>query len=629
MGIFDKLGEYLVKKQQDEIDTILKADADQVPETPMEQPSDDGREIGRKAIIDDPFFEHQNHATIARHKPSRLSNRTLKNVSLRDWLVSAIIQIRLDTLLKFSRPQKKKFDMGYRIVKRDDNHEYTKADREMIANIENFIYHCGRTENVPDEDKLLFGEFLKLVVRDALTFGYISVEKVQTRGGALHRFRPLPAENVFLVNRNISKKQAKDEHEQAKAVNKPTSDNDPRMGQQVNEANLEKYKYIQKAYDGRTIAVFGDEDMVFKLFNPQNFADSMGYCYGPLELAIINITNHLNSETYNSNFFTHGYAARGILHLKGTVTQSQLTAFRRQFYNTISGVQHAWRTPIVAGLDDVDWVPMTGNARDMEYINYNQHLMRAICTQFQIDPIELGMDFLTSATGRAQAAGQQGNKQKIEYSRERGLYPILMFIEDFINHDILPMIDKELSKKYLFKFEGYTDETPQTEVALLQAQMTVNKTMNDLLDADRKERVDHPLADLPLNESFWALVEKNMTKGEIREFFMGDKGATERKELQYFPGDQAFFAWQQQLAAMDAQKRAEAMQQQQLELAAQEQAREDEAHKAEMDAQGVASAHAAVSAGKESLREKSSQYGQNKATYVDGKPVKNPLNTEE
>ncbi len=635
MGILDKLGEYLINKQQAEIDDLMKADADQVPEKPMEQPIDSSNEIGRKAIIDDPFFEHQNHATIARHKPSRLTNRTLKNVSLRDWLVSSIIQIRLDTLLRFSRPQKKKFDMGYRLVKRDENDEYTDADREEIANLESFLYYCGRTDKVPQEDKLLFGEFLKLVVRDALTFGYISVEKIQTRRGALHRFRPLPAENVFLVNRHMSKKQIQEEYKNVKEVNKPTSDNDPRIDQKVNEADIDKYKYMQKAYDGRTVAVFGDEDMVFKLFNPQNFSDSMGYCYGPVELAIINITNHLNSETYNSNFFTHGYAARGILHLKGTVTQSQLTAFRRQFYNTISGVQHAWRTPIVAGLEDVDWVPMTGNARDMEYINYNQHLMRAICTQFQIDPIELGMDFLTSQTGRAQSAGQNSNQQKVEYSRERGLYPILMFIEDFINHDIIPALDKNLAKKYIFKFEGYTDETPQTETALLQAQMTVNKTMNDLLDAARKDRFDHPIADLPLNESFWALVEKNMTKGEIRETFFGDKGATERKELKYFPGDQAFFAWQQQLAAMDAQKRAEEMQneqmmmqQKELEHAEQEQQREEELHAMELNNRQSASAHAAVTAGKEGLREQSSKFGENKATYVGGKAVKNPLNEE-
>jgi phage portal protein BeeE len=128
---------------------------------------------------------------------------------------------------------------------------------------------------------------------------------------------------------------------------------------------------VQVSLDQTILAVFGDEDMVFKLFNPQNFLDSMGYCYSPLELAIINVTNHLNTENYNANFFTQGYAARGVLHLKGTVTQSQLHAFRRQFYNNINGAQHAWKTPIIAGLDDINWVPMSGSARDMEYINFN------------------------------------------------------------------------------------------------------------------------------------------------------------------------------------------------------------------------------------------------------------------
>ena len=122
--------------------------------------------------------------------------------------------------------------------------------------------------------------------------------------------------------------------------------------------------------------------MIFRLFNPQNFADANGYAYSPLEMAIINITHHMNTEHYNSNFFTHGQAAKGVLHLKGTVTQSQLTAFRRQFYNLINGAQHAWRTPIIAGLDDVQWVPMAGGSKEMEYLNYNHHLMRAICSQF-------------------------------------------------------------------------------------------------------------------------------------------------------------------------------------------------------------------------------------------------------
>ena len=563
MAIWDNL----FKSQKEDIDDLLVkgtgADPDAVPEIEVNKPrpGEMGEEdVGRKAILTDPFFAQQSSQTLYRNKVSRLSNRTLKDVSLRDWLVSAIIQNRVDTLIRFSRPQMKKFEMGFRIVKRDEHEEYTADDHSEINDLQAFIYNCGRSENTPSDDKMLFGEFIKLIVRDALTFGHIGVEKVKTRGGSLHRFRPLPAENLYLINRTMSKEQVDGYMTAVKNLHKPGSNNDPLNSQVVNEHPLEYYRYIQVAFDQRPLAVFGDEDLVFKLFNPQNFADSNGYAYSPLELAILNITNHMNTETYNSNFFTHGQAAKGVLHLKGTVTQSQLTAFRRQFYNLINGAQNAWRTPIVAGLDDVQWVPMAGGSKEMEYLNYNMHLMRAICTQFQIDPMELGLDILVTG---GKALNQLGAESKIEFSRERGLYPILMFLEDLINRDIIPVINPEYAIKYRFQFEGYTDETPQTEVALLQAEMTVNKTMNDLLTAARKPNIKHPVGDLPMNMAFWAVVEKNMTRGEIREEFFNDKGAAKKPELQYIPADPMFLQWQTLLMQMEQQKQAQEMQVQQ------------------------------------------------------------------
>jgi len=538
------------------------ADPDLVPEHKDTMPDDDNPEIGRKAILADPFYSQYSQQTLFTQRLSRLSNKTLKDVSLRDWLVSGIIQNRIDTLYRFSRPQIKKFDLGFRIVKQDVNEEYSKADRAEIENLQSFIYNCGRLKNTPDEDKLLFGEFLKMIVRDALTFGHVAIEKVKTRAGALHRFRPLPAEAIYHINKNAPKKQIEDHVQSIRNMLKPTSDNDPRKQYEVNEPTLDYYKWVQVSFDQRPLAVFGDEDMVFRLYNPQNFSDGSGYCYSPLELTIMNITHHMNTEHYNSNFFTHGQAAKGVLHLKGTVTQSQMTAFRRQFYNLINGSQNAWRTPIVSGLDDVQWVPMAGGSKDMEYLNYNMHLMRAICSQFQIDPMELGLDLLV--TGGKGVSNKDGNAAKIEFSREKGLYPILMFIEDVINRDILPSIDLAYSKKYKFQFEGYTDETPQTEISLLQAEMTVNKTMNDLLTVARKETIKHPVGDLNMNPAFWAVVEKNMTKGEIRELFFADKGASTKKELQYIPGDPMFLTWQQFLLSMTQMKKQEQMQNQQM-----------------------------------------------------------------
>jgi len=646
------------KKQiQEEIQDLLKADgivpnetgpapirgsytADALPDSP--EAHDASNQIGRKAIVDDPYFENLTHQINVKHKLSRLSNRMLKEVSVRDWLVSSIIQCRVDTLLRFSRPEHKRFEMGFRLIKKEKSSEYSKEELEEISALEDFIYHCGRKEGTPANERMLFGEFLKLVVRDALTFGHVAVEKVKTRGGGLHRFRPLPAESVYLINKRLSKEQVAEQEKNAQTVfGKPLSNNDPKKDQKVNKVDIDYYKYIQMSYNMQPLAHFGDEDLIFKLFNPQNFADSNGYCYSPLELTIINITNHLNVENYNANFFTHGYAARGVLHLKGTVTQSQLMNFRRQFYNSISGQQHAWRTPIVAGLDDVQWVPMSGSSKEMEYINFNNHLMRIICAQFAIDPVEIGLDYLVSATGRAPMQ-QANNEYKIAYSRERGLYPILMFVEDMINGDLLPAIDKSLADKYRFVFTGYTDETSQSEVAQMQAEMSIFKSMNDLLIQSQKEKINTPAADLPLNQAFWALVEKNYTRGEIREIFFKDKGASERRELQYIPGDAAFMSWQQTILALDQSREQKKMAEQQQEAqqaqmqhekeqkemenkhAEAAHGREEEKHAMEMEQMKAEAAANAVKAG--SLRSSAQAFGASKAMNIGGTMIANPIN---
>jgi hypothetical protein len=657
MAIWDN---WFKKRIKEEINDLLKADgvttegaaapapirgaytADSLPDSPEDH--DASKQIGRKAIIDDPYFENMTHQIFYKTKMSRLSNRMLKEVSVRDWLVSAIIQARVDTLLRFSRPEHRRFETGFRVVKKDKNSEYTQEELAEIAAIEDFIYNCGRKEGTPASDRMLFGEFLKLITRDALTFGHVAIEKIKTRAGGLHRFRPLPAESIYLIDKRLSKDQIENDQKTIQQMfRRPLSSNDPRKDQVVNEVPIDYYKYVQMSYDmTKRLGFFGDEDLIFKLFNPQNFADSNGYCYSPLELAIINITNHLNVENYNANFFTHGYAARGVLHLKGTVTQAQLMNFRRQFYNAISGQQHAWRTPIVAGLDEVQWVPMSGSAREMEYINFNNHLMRIICSMFQIDPIELGLDYLASGTGRAPMQ-QANNEYKIAYSRERGLYPILMFIEDLINCDILPAIDKSFGDKYKFIFTGYTDETAQSEIAQMQAEMTVWKSMNDLLVQAQKPKINTPAADLPLNQAFWALVEKNYTRGEIREIFFGDKGASQRKELQYIPGDQAFMAWQQTILAIENSKEQKQQMAQQAEAQAQqiqqemqmkqerhnhavaEHNRKEEKHRMEMERMKAEAAAAAVQHGNV-LRDSAKQFGASKATNIGGKVIANPIN---
>jgi hypothetical protein len=173
--------------------------------------------------------------------------------------------------------------------------------------------------------------------------------------------------------------------------------------------------------------------------------------------------------------------------------------------------------------------------------------------------------------------------------------------------------------------------------------MAVNKSMNDLLCSARKEKMEHPVADLPLNQAFWALVEKNMTRGEIREIFFGDKDASSKKELQYIPDDPAFLNWQQMLFQIDQTKKQEQQMEEQMQ-AQQQQAeaeaaaadhqrqleeashtREQEKHEAEMAAVRGQAAYNAVQHGK-STKDLAKESGNTQAANIHGTNVANPLN---
>jgi hypothetical protein len=202
-----------------------------------------------------------------------------------------------------------------------------------------------------------------------------------------------------------------------------------------------------------------------------------------------------------------------------------------------------------------------------------------------------------------------------------------------INQDVIPALDKELAAKYKFKFVGYTDDTAQTDISLRQAQMTVFSSMNDLLKNEDRKPIDHPIADLPLNQAFWGLVDKMMTKGEQREVFLGDAGATARDELKYLPGDPMFLQWSNLLMTKQAQKEAKDQQQQQTAMQQQQMEHEQglQTQQADHDAEGrkQAAAEAAVKAGKspvQELQDTAKEFGATRASNVEGTVMRNPIN---
>jgi hypothetical protein len=160
--------------------------------------------------------------------------------------------------------------------------------------------------------------------------------------------------------------------------------------------------------------------------------------------------------------------------------------------------------------------------------------------------------------------------------------------------------------------------------------------MNDLLRSSGKEAIDSPACDVPMNQTWWQMIEKNYTRGEIREMFFGDKGASQRRELQYILSDPAFIGWQQLLMTMDRTRKQD---QQAAEQAKAEQAqaeqqgqREDEAHQREQEQHDMAmreaeSRHAHGVVNQHDIAKEMGAGSQ--ALFIDGKPVANPINVED
>jgi hypothetical protein len=91
--------------------------------------------------------------------------------------------------------------------------------------------------------------------------------------------------------------------------------------------------------------------------------------------------------------------------------------------------------------------------KDMEFQLWNEFLIVLTCSVFTIDPSELGFQFKSQAS----PFGQDGQKERLNHSKDKGLKPILVFLQKIINKYVV----SELSEDYEFKFTGVDieDET--------------------------------------------------------------------------------------------------------------------------------------------------------------------------
>lgn len=537
MGIFDKTLKVIEANLDKRLNDLQKS------EEPLEKrQKEDG--IGRKGLIFDPFVENANNQGLFRPKTGFITNALLKQVSRRTPAASIIIHTRASQVQSFCRPQANRFDTGYKFQPKDRSQQATPDE---IAKLEDFINNCGIKEERAPEDKLTFDQWGYMVTSDMLRYGHCAIERVPRKDGGLYAFLPLAAEGIYYANPKADEKDINAQRNLWRERMDEEGEAEPSPGDVM---------YVQ-VMDNKVIEEFTRDELVLAKLNNETDTDLSGYSISPLERALSMLTAQLQIENHQRGFFTHGVASRGILVIQGDMTPNQLRVLQSQWTQQTTGPLNSWRTPVLAGIKGVQWVPLTAGNRDMEYAAYQDHVLRTIHGCFTIDPEETGFGYLSKGTEQ-RSLGESSNEYKILASQSRGLRPILSRIESIINEEILPGFDEELSEKYEFCFVGLDAESRLEETQRLTGEVALHTNVNEA----RAQAELEPLkvgGELILNPLLLQTLQTNMPKGMFMELFLGIEGASQRPDLQYIP-DPMWFQFQQvQMQLM--QQQAMAMQQ--------------------------------------------------------------------
>jgi phage portal protein BeeE len=198
--------------------------------------------------------------------------------------------------------------------------------------------------------------------------------------------------------------------------------------------------YVQ-VVDGQITARFGIEDLIWIMDNPQTDVRFSRFGFSPLENLIVSVTAELYASKYNASYFEKGAVPEGMVNLGPEVSPEDVNAFRMYWMNEIMG--RPWALPIIGG-STAEWIPWRASHKDMEYMAYQEWLLKKVCANYQITPKEMG---LVEDVNRSTAESEDSSEQ------EKGVKPLLSLIEDAFEVEIIGEHGLGVGDYVEFKFD--------------------------------------------------------------------------------------------------------------------------------------------------------------------------------
>lgn len=437
---------------------------------------------------------------------------TLKRIASQLSIISGIINTRSAQVAAFSQPYRWTKSLGFVVRHKDPDHATTPAELAFIKELEQFILNCGRSEKnpfsiYPRDD---FETFLRKIVRDSLIFDQTCVEIIPDKYKIPFEFIAVDSSTIRIASDDrYTGINASYSQREGFIPSVPARFAGLYEGRQYGSSTADgsRVAYVQ-IINGQIENIYSHDDLAFGVRNPRTDIYIQGYGYGELEQLITIVTAHLNAESYNTKFFVQGSAPKGLLNLKGdNWSPDQLEAFRRHWTAQVSGVENAWKTPILQS-EGVDWIDLNKSNAEMEFGKWMEYLIKIACGVFLIDPAELNFDL----HGGVQQTPlfESSQEWKLKASRDRGLKPLLKFIAKLLNKHIIDKIDDHFTVEFVGLDEMSEQEKHEMLVEQISSYMTLNEARRTL------DLPDLPGGEIPMNPVYISAMQAQQAQQQAQ-----------------------------------------------------------------------------------------------------------------
>lgn len=424
------------------------------------------------------------------------------------FIIKAIINTRIEQVQNFLKYSVDDQKPGYQIrYKRSpgsegsDEKELSEKDKKIVDYIVRFLEEGGENDKWECEDN--FQEFTRKVLRDSLVLDQMTFELVRARNMNLKKYRAVDA-----------------------ALIRQLDTNDPRYRQMFE--NFRWHGYLPRyamVWDGQIIrhpvsdeyVVFYPWELGYGIRNKTTNVLRNGYGCSELETLIEIVTWILWGMQYNGNFFKQGSQPKGFINVKnGNVDQGTLNEFRQDWKQTMSTVYNSHKIPVIQGID-LEWIDLQQTNRDMEFTEWIKFLLVIACAVYRMDPSELGFQFQDAA----RIFGQEGQKERLDHSKQKGLTPLLVFYQNILNKYIISEIDDRL--ELVFTGIEIEDEAAQVELDKKKSEAGF-VSLEDMFEKYSGRKFD-PNKDTILNTVYQSAQSNKMMGGEgMNEIVDGEEG---------------------------------------------------------------------------------------------------------